>query len=223
MAKAKVKTPVLVQPSVAMLQFRDVINDIVRDERHADLTFRQFSVLLICYTEFEPHTVRGLAARLMINKPAVTRALNCLTRYELIKRRHDPLDRRSVLTVNTLAGRLFMAGLQEKLVWTGRTHLAPGADGPKPATMPISGYPNRKQTVTVADILAQSPVPLVTASDKDPKGIIANTVKAMRKRGMAKVHVTIDSTNRAVSSAEILPAKTAKKRTRSTSVVRHGE
>ena len=61
-----------------------------------DLTARQFAVFLICYLDDEAQTVRGLAAKLSVAKPAITRALDRLSEFDLVRRKTDPLDRRSV-------------------------------------------------------------------------------------------------------------------------------
>lgn len=70
----------------------------------ADLTARQLGVFLICYPNNEPQTVRGLAQQLNISRPAITRALDRLADEGLLRRKIDPDDRRSVLTVRTAAG-----------------------------------------------------------------------------------------------------------------------
>ena len=62
-----------------------------------DLTARQLGVFLTCYLEDEPQTVRGLAAKLNVAKPVITRSLDRLSEFELVRRKTDPLDRRSVL------------------------------------------------------------------------------------------------------------------------------
>lgn len=73
-----------------------------------DLSARQLSVLLIISIEKGPHTVRGLAARLNVSKPAVTRSLDRLQDLELAGREPDPRDRRSVLVVPTKSGRAYI-------------------------------------------------------------------------------------------------------------------
>lgn len=89
---------------------RDTIVDLVRrDER--DLSTRQLAVLLICALEEGQHTVRGLALRLKIAKPSVTRAVDRLEEYGLAERMDDPRDRRSVLIVSTKAGQDFVSQL----------------------------------------------------------------------------------------------------------------
>lgn len=75
-----------------------------------DLTNRQMAILLIIGQEDGVHTVRGLAARLHVSKPVVTRALNSLTGLGLVVRRVDPHDRRSVIINLTAGGATFIAG-----------------------------------------------------------------------------------------------------------------
>ncbi len=77
-----------------------------------DLSARQLGVFLTCYLEAEAQTVRGLAARLGVSKPAITRALDRLTEFDLVKRKTDPLDRRSVLVQRTPAGMAFLRELR---------------------------------------------------------------------------------------------------------------
>lgn len=69
-----------------------------------DLSARQLAILLIIGLEPEMHTVRGLAARLNISKPAISRSLDRLCVLELADRAEDLRDRRSVLVVPTDAG-----------------------------------------------------------------------------------------------------------------------
>ena len=74
-----------------------------------DLTNRQMALLLVVGLEGGLHTVRGLAARLSVSKPVVTRALNSLTALGLVQRRVDERDRRSVFVDLTLEGETFLA------------------------------------------------------------------------------------------------------------------
>jgi DNA-binding MarR family transcriptional regulator len=75
-----------------------------------DLSARQLGVFLTCYLETEAQTVRGLAVHLHVSKPAITRALDRLAEFDLVRRKTDPLDRRSVLVQRTATG---MALLRE--------------------------------------------------------------------------------------------------------------
>ena len=73
-----------------------------------DMTQRQFALLLEVYLGTPPHTVRGLAERLTMSKPAVTRALDRLSALGFLKRTLDAKDRRSVLVQRTVAGSVFL-------------------------------------------------------------------------------------------------------------------
>ncbi|MEL7453358.1 MAG: MarR family transcriptional regulator, partial [Pseudomonadota bacterium] len=57
-----------------------------------DLTARQQAILMTVSLTRGPHTVRGLSTALNIAKPAVSRALDTLTRLELVTRRKDEND-----------------------------------------------------------------------------------------------------------------------------------
>ena len=76
-----------------------------------DLTARQLAVFLTCYLEDEAQTVRGLAQKLHVSKPAITRALNRLEATDLARRKPDLLDRRSVLVARTASGNRFLREL----------------------------------------------------------------------------------------------------------------
>jgi DNA-binding MarR family transcriptional regulator len=82
---------------------RDTIVGTVRRDG-PDLSARQFGVFLICYLEDAQHTVRDLAARLDVSKPAITRSLDRLEELGLARRGPDPRDRRSVLVLRTRKG-----------------------------------------------------------------------------------------------------------------------
>lgn len=99
-----------VTPDQSVGLFRDTIVSLVRREE-PDLSARQLAVLLTCYLESEAQTVRGLAAALNVSKPAITRALDRLGEFELVRRKIDPLDRRSVLVQRTSKGNAFMRDL----------------------------------------------------------------------------------------------------------------
>ena len=93
---------------------RDTIVSLVRREG-PDLTARQLGVLLICYLEDGPHTVRGLAAQLAVAKPAITRALDRLEEFQFARRLQDPRDRRSIVVARTPEGEAFMEQLRSLL------------------------------------------------------------------------------------------------------------
>jgi len=62
--------------------------------------------------ESDAQTVRGLAATLDVSKPAITRALDRLAEFDLVRRKTDPADRRSVLVQRTPKGTAFMRDLR---------------------------------------------------------------------------------------------------------------
>ena len=105
---------------------RDTIVGLVRRDG-PDLSARQLSVLLICFLEEGPHTVRGLAERLHVAKPAITRALDRLEQFDLVRRAADPRDRRSVLVSRTAQGASFIAHLRSLMQAAAREH---GAEPP---------------------------------------------------------------------------------------------
>lgn len=87
---------------------------IVRDttpDGMADLTMRQLTILLIIYLETPPHTVRGLAFRLKVTKPVITRALDTMGKAGLVSRRRDLQDGRNVVIQRTVAGALYIEKL----------------------------------------------------------------------------------------------------------------
>jgi DNA-binding MarR family transcriptional regulator len=87
--------------------WRGAIVESVRREA-PDLSARQMALLLTVYLIPPPHTVRGLAAALAISKPAITRALDRLSEYGLVRRKEDEADRRSVLIQRTVKGSVFL-------------------------------------------------------------------------------------------------------------------
>ena len=60
--------------------------------------------MLTVYLEAGPHTVRALAQRLGVGKPAIVRAIDTLQDVGLVERRPDPADRRNIFVVGTEAG-----------------------------------------------------------------------------------------------------------------------
>lgn len=107
--------PTELRPSQALRLWHDVMLDLVRDGEQ-DLTARQTAVLLTVYLEPPPHTVRGLAAKLGVTKPVVTRALDTMGRMGLLARRRDEADRRNVLVHRTLAGSLAVERLGDAIL-----------------------------------------------------------------------------------------------------------
>lgn len=85
-----------------------------------DLTARQMSLLLTVYLTPPPHTVRGLADTLKVSKPAITRAIDRLSDMELVRRKVDDQDRRSVLIQRTVRGSVFLREYGELIVAAAR-------------------------------------------------------------------------------------------------------
>jgi DNA-binding MarR family transcriptional regulator len=81
-----------------------------------DLTQRQQTVLLKVYLADDEQTVRGLAAFAGISKPAITRALDRLAEFDLIRRKTDPADRRSILVQQTGRGKAYLRRFGDLLV-----------------------------------------------------------------------------------------------------------
>lgn len=92
--------------------WRDVSMALVQDDA-PDLTTRQISILLTIYLDPPPHTVRGLAKKLQVTKPVITRALDTMGRMKLVSRRRDPEDRRNVIIQRTVEGSLHLEKLAD--------------------------------------------------------------------------------------------------------------
>jgi DNA-binding MarR family transcriptional regulator len=85
-----------------------------QDSGDRDLSQRQMSVFLIVAIDDETsHTVRGLAHQLNISKPAITRAIDRLSDFDLVRREADPMDRRSVLITRTTEGTAYLRTLSK--------------------------------------------------------------------------------------------------------------
>lgn len=78
-----------------------------------DLTNRQMALLMVVYLLPGPHTVRGLAARLRVSKPVVTRALNTLGSLGYLRRQKDDSDLRNIFIEQTAQGLAFLEAFAE--------------------------------------------------------------------------------------------------------------
>ncbi len=94
-----------------IMMLQNTITTMVRQDR-PDLSARQLAVFLICYLNDTVQTVRGLAAALKVSKPAITRALDRLEELNLLGRKTDPMDRRSVLVQRTEEGYDYIRNIQ---------------------------------------------------------------------------------------------------------------
>lgn len=97
--------------------WRRVTVQTVRSEA-PDLTARQMAVLMTVRLQPAPHTVRGLAATLNVGKPAITRALDTLSRLNFVQRRRDPKDGRNVFVERTPKGDEFLDTLGSAILQT---------------------------------------------------------------------------------------------------------
>ncbi len=97
---------------------RAVVQSVRRDA--PDLSARQMALLLSVYLTPPPHTVRGLADILNVSKPAITRAVSRLSELELVRRKTDEADRRSVLIQRTVRGSVFLREYGELIATAAR-------------------------------------------------------------------------------------------------------
>ena len=92
---------------ISLEMMRRVSEDAVRGAA-ADLTARQFALLLSIFMRPGPHVVRELAHVLNLPKPAVTRALDVLERLGFVCRKKDTSDKRDVSVHRTVKGAVFL-------------------------------------------------------------------------------------------------------------------
>ncbi len=105
----------IAEPTQALKFWHSVHLAEVHDDS-PDLSVRQMAILLTIYLEPPPHTVRGLAAKLKVTKPVITRALNAMGKLELVTRKRDPKDLRNVIIQRTVKGTLFLDKLGDLIV-----------------------------------------------------------------------------------------------------------
>lgn len=103
----------------ALTLWRNVNLGLVSDNE-ADLSSRQIALLLTVYLDMPPHTVRGLARRLSVSKPVITRALDTLGKLELVARRPDETDRRSIIVQRTVKGAIAVERLADRIIGSAR-------------------------------------------------------------------------------------------------------
>ena len=103
---------IALETSQALKLWHDIGLAQVKDDE-PDLSIRQITILLSVYLEPPPHTVRGLAAKLHVSKPVITRALDSMGKLGLVSRRRDLADLRNVLIQRTVAGSLFLERLAD--------------------------------------------------------------------------------------------------------------
>src|SRR5262245_8691699 len=111
--------PIHLRPSQALRLWQQVTLSEILGKR-PDLTTRQTAILLTVYLDPPPHTVRGLAARLGVTKPAITRALDTMGELKLLSRHRDDSDKRNVLVKRTVEGALFVERFGDVIIEKGR-------------------------------------------------------------------------------------------------------
>ena len=106
---------ITMRPSQALRLWQQVVLAEVRDDA-PDLTMRQMAILFTIYLDPPPHTVRGLAARLGVTKPVVTRALDTMGALKLVSRHRDAADKRNVLVRRTVEGALYVERFGDAII-----------------------------------------------------------------------------------------------------------
>jgi len=99
----------------ALTLWRRAVVASVRSDK-PDLTARQQAILLTVSLTRGPHTVRGLAEALDVAKPAITRALDTLTRWNLVRRVKDESDLRNVFIERTREGAEYLRGFADLIL-----------------------------------------------------------------------------------------------------------
>lgn len=115
--------PILLDTRSALELWRRALVESVRGAG-PDLSARQMAIMLIVYGLPPPHTVRGLARQLNISKPAVTRALDTLGGLDLVRRKTDEADRRSVLVQRTVKGAIYLSEFADLVAASAAATLA---------------------------------------------------------------------------------------------------
>jgi DNA-binding MarR family transcriptional regulator len=110
------------QDSFALEIWREILLKTITDDNF-DLSLRQLMLLLEIYLYDGRHTVKTLAEATGINKSAISRALDRLSRLGFIKRKVDDNDRRSQLLLKTVKGSVFLTDIAEVSARIYRKHL----------------------------------------------------------------------------------------------------
>ncbi len=106
---------IVLRPIQALRLWQQVSLSEVRDAA-PDLTVRQMAILLTIYLDPPPHTVRGLAEKLSVTKPVITRALDTMGAMKLVSRHRDDKDRRNVLIRRTVDGALYVERFGDAII-----------------------------------------------------------------------------------------------------------
>ena len=76
--------------------------------------------LITCYLMDDVRTLRDLCWKLNASKPVITRALDRLSEFDLVRRKADPLDRRSTLIRRTTVGAELLLNIKRILADTAK-------------------------------------------------------------------------------------------------------
>lgn len=106
---------IALRASQALQLWHQVNLDLVLED-DIDLSYRQITILLTIYLELPPHTVRGLAQKLNVTKPVITRALDTMGKHGLVSRMRDENDRRNVIIERTVDGALYVEKLGDSII-----------------------------------------------------------------------------------------------------------
>jgi DNA-binding MarR family transcriptional regulator len=101
-------------PSELLGRWRNALIDYIRSGE-PDLNNRQMALLLIIYASPGRHTVRGLAEKLQVSRPVVTRALNTLSALGYLRRERDESDGRNIFITQTPNGARFLERFEKFL------------------------------------------------------------------------------------------------------------
>jgi DNA-binding MarR family transcriptional regulator len=115
MISAYADAMIVLRPIQALRLWQQVTLSEVRDDA-PDLTMRQMAILLTIYLDTPPHTVRGLAAKLDVTTPVITRALDTMGALKLVSRHRDEKDRRNVLIRRTVEGALYVERFGDAII-----------------------------------------------------------------------------------------------------------
>ena len=106
---------IVMRPLQALRLWQQVTLSQVRGDA-PDLTMRQVTILLTIYLDPPPHTVRGLAEKLGVTKPVITRALDTMGALKLVSRHRDERDKRNVLVKRTVEGALYIERIGDDII-----------------------------------------------------------------------------------------------------------
>jgi DNA-binding MarR family transcriptional regulator len=106
---------ITMRPIQALRLWQQVALHAVQDDA-PDLTMRQMAILFTIYLDAPPHTVRGLAAKLNVTKPVITRALDTMGAMKLVSRHRDEKDKRNVLIRRTVEGALYVERFGDDII-----------------------------------------------------------------------------------------------------------